>query len=159
MPALFKAGAKAIIIIIILGGFQGLFGFLGLMGGGVGMHAMHVMNIAHPLCPEVSDEYTPLQLPLVLRMGTFEFVLLSTHGATCVDFDLTMHMRGYESPACKVGNPITEIIVMRCDEASLHAVEGVVDGKCRSTSITIVRQVRLLGEAAQEYIIPKLLRP
>ena len=47
-------------------------------------------------------------------------------------------MYGGEGLAIKVGDTITEIVVMRCDEASLIAVKGVADLECRAISITMV---------------------
>ena len=48
-------------------------------------------------------------------MGPFEFVLPSTHGATCVYFGVFMHICGGEGLAHKVRYPIMEIVLMRCD--------------------------------------------
>ena len=36
-------------------------------------------------------------------------------------------MRVGEDFACKVGNPITELVVTRRDEAALFSVKGVID--------------------------------
>ena len=60
------------------------------------------------------------------------------HGATCVYFGVIPHVYGGEGLAIKVGDTITEIVVMRCDEASLIAVKGVADLECRAISITMV---------------------
>ena len=68
-------------------------------------------------------------------------------------------MRGGESLTWKVGNPIMEIVVMCCDEASLLTAEGVEDRECCPTSVSMVRQVRGINTVAQEDGIPPLLRP
>ena len=50
-----------------------------------------------------------------------------------------MYVRGVEGLARKSGNPITELVVTRRDEASFLAVKGVADVKCRATSIAMIR--------------------
>ena len=92
-----------------------------------------------PLRPEVSYEEIPLRLSLVLQRGPFEIFLTSTHGGNYVDFGVVTHVRGGEGLACKVGNPITYLVVMLYDEASLLAVKVVVNFKCRTTSIAMFR--------------------
>ena len=111
----------------------------GLVGGQVSIHETYVVNTFHLLFPEVSDEEIPVQLPLFLRRGTFDFVLPSTHSATCVDFGVVTHVRGGEGLACKVGDTITELVVTRHDKASLLAVKDVSDIKCCVTSIAMVQ--------------------
>ena len=68
-------------------------------------------------------------------------------------------MHGVEGLACKVCNPITDIVVTLCDEDSLLAVKGVSDGKCRPTYIEMVRQVIRIYAVAQEEVVPVLLFP
>ena len=62
-------------------------------------------------------------------MGPFDIVLPSTYSTTCVDFWVVPHVRGNEGLACKVGKPITELVLMRRNDASLLAVKGVADVK------------------------------
>ena len=118
--------------------------------GGVSIHNMHVVNTVRPLHPEVYDEEIPLQLFFVLLRVTFEIVLPSTYGATCVDFGVVTHMHGGEG---------LEIVVTHCGEASLLAVEGVADVKCYTTSIAMFRSVRGLDVVYQEEGIPPFLSP
>ena len=66
---------------------------------------MHVVNNSCPLSPEVSDEEIILQLSLVLQRVPFELVLPSTHGATCVDFGVVVHMREGEGLALQGWRP------------------------------------------------------
>ena len=89
--------------------------------------------------PEVSYEEIPLQLSYVLWRGPFQIFLTSTHGATCVDFGVIMQVCGGEGLDIKVGDPITELVVTRRDEASLLAFKGVEDVKFRATSIAMFR--------------------
>ena len=106
---------------------------------GTSIHDTHVMNNVRLLCLEVSDEESPLQPPLVLCRGPFDFVLPSTHSATCVYFVVITNVSGGEGLVCKVKNPITELVVMRRDDASLLSIKGVADVRCCATSITMVR--------------------
>ena len=94
-----------------------------LIGGGVVIHDMHVVNTVRPVRPEVSNEETPLQTPLVFLRVTFEFLIPSMHGTTCLDFGISMNVCGCEGLAHKVSEPITDFVLMQCDEASLLAVE------------------------------------
>ena len=66
MPTLFEAGNKVLLLLLILSSSRALIGVFGLVGGGVSIHNMNSMNTVHPLCPEVSDEETPLHILLVL---------------------------------------------------------------------------------------------
>ena len=47
------------------------------------------------------------------------------HGATLINEGVVTHMRGGESPARQIRNPVTELIVTRRDEAAPLAVKGV----------------------------------
>ena len=108
-----------------------------MVGCGVSIHDTHVVNTFRPLRPAVSYEEIPLQLSPVLRRVAFEYFLTSMYGATCVDFGVLTHMCAGEVLARKVGEPITYLVVMLCDEASLLAVKGVADFKCRATSVAM----------------------
>ena len=68
-------------------------------------------------------------------------------------------MRGGEILSCKVGDPITEFIVTRHDDAALFAVQGVADKEGFPTAVIMGRQVRCIAEVAQEDGIPPFLRP
>ena len=48
-------------------------------------------------------------------------------------------MRGGEGLACKVGDPITELVVTLCAEASLLVVKDVSDVKYCAISIAMFR--------------------
>ena len=49
----------------------------------------------------------------------FQLRLWTLHCATCVYEGIVAHMRGCERFPGKVRNPVTELIMMRRDEASL----------------------------------------
>ena len=101
----------------------------------------------------------PLQILLVLMRGPFEFVLPPLHGAACLYFGFVTHMRGCEGLASKFSDPITELVVTFCVEASFIAVKVVVDIKCRPTSIAMFRKDRWLYTVSQLEVFPPLLRP
>ena len=50
-------------------------------------------------------------------------------------------MRGGESPASQIRNPVTELIVTRCDEATPLAVEGVADVKPGVAAVAVFWEV------------------
>ena len=50
-------------------------------------------------------------------------------------------MRGGESPARQIHDPITELIVTRRDEATPLAVEGVADGEFGVSAVAMFREV------------------
>ena len=79
------------------------------------------------------------------------------YDATCVDFGVVTHVCGGEGLSRKVGNPITELVATRRDEASLIAVKGTEDGKCRPTPVAMVRKVWWLYVISQEEGVPPLL--
>ena len=86
------------------------------------------MNNDRPLSPKVSDQKVPLLLTLLrrqcLRSFTFLFAfgLPPQHSATCEYFGVVAHVRGGEGFSCNAGDPITELILKRRDEAALFAV-------------------------------------
>ena len=56
---------------------------------------------------------------------------------TCDEFGVILHMRGDEGLTCKVGYPITELVVMLRDEAALFAVQGMKNRESFPTPITM----------------------
>ena len=104
-----------LIFICLLTVLQTLLIGLGLLGGGIIIHNTHVVNAVHYLRPEVYNEEIHLHIYLVLQKGPFELVLPSMHVVTCLYFGVIMHVRGGEGISCKVGNPIMELVVVRCD--------------------------------------------
>ena len=50
-------------------------------------------------------------------------------------------MRGGESFAGQVRDPVTELVVTRCDKAALITVKGMADGKSGDKSVTLMREV------------------
>ena len=61
------------------------------------------------------------------------------HGLACEYLGVVTHVHGGEGLSCKVGDPITEIVVKRHGEAYLLAVMGVADVKCSTTYIVMFR--------------------
>ena len=110
-----------------------------VVGDRVSIHNQHVVNSFFPMRLEVSDEYITLQLSYILWREPFEIALSSPHVATCLYSGVVTHVRGGEGLVSKVGNLITELVVTSCDEASLLAVEGMADVKCRTAFIAMFR--------------------
>ena len=81
------------------------------------------------------------------------------HGKTCVYFGVLTHVCGGEGLDRKVGDLITEIVVMCHDEALLLAVKGVSDIKYHATSIKMFRQVGGIDAIVHKEGITTLLRP
>ena len=59
------------------------------------------------------------------------------YSATCKDFGVVVHVRWGEGLGRNVGEPTTELVVTRRDEATLLAVQGVADCEGRPTDIKI----------------------
>ena len=74
-------------------------------------------------------------------------------------FGVVTHVRRGEVLTCKVGDPITSLIVMHCDKADLISVKGVEDLECSPTAVAMGRQSRWLNAVAQEEGITPFLRP
>ena len=64
------------------------------------------------------------------------------HGTNCVYFEVVTHVPGGKGLARKVGDPIKELVVTIHDEAFLLAVGSMDDIKCRTTSISMFRQIK-----------------
>ena len=68
-------------------------------------------------------------------------------------------MRRGEGLSCKVGDPITKLIVTRRDDAKLFVVQGVEDREGLPTAVAMGRQVGWIYSIVQEEGIPPFLRP
>ena len=147
---LFEAGIEVLHLILLLSGLQALLGGCGQVGEAVHIHDTHFVNTVRTMRTKVPDQEIPLQLLLVFRRGPFEFA----PPATCVDFGIVG-----EGLALKVSNPITELAVTRRDEASLLVANGVTDGKCRPTPVSMVRQDIWIYAVAQGEGLSPILRP
>ena len=80
------------------------------------------------------------------------------YGATLVNEGVIRHVRGGESPARQIRNPVTERIVTRRDKATPLAVEGVADGKPGVAAVAVFGKVWGLKAIAQEGGISPFLR-
>ena len=69
-------------------------------------------------CIGLGDTPSSSPIPSVVPFDS-GFGLPSTHGTTCEIFGVVTHVRGGEILTCKVGDPITEIVLTRCGEAAL----------------------------------------
>ena len=52
-----------------------------------------------------------------------------------------MYVRGGELFASQVHNPVTELVVTRCDKADPLTVKGMADGKSGVAAATVMREV------------------
>ena len=59
------------------------------------------------------------------------------HGATLVYEGVVAYVRGGESPARQIRDPVTELIMTRHDEATPLAVEGVANGKFGVAAVAV----------------------
>ena len=64
-----------------------------------------------------------------------------------------------EGLAGQVSYPVTDLVVMRCDKASLFTVKGVTDGKPRLAPVVILRKVWGLQPIPQEEGVTPFLAP
>ena len=131
MPPLVETIMEVILLLLPISSLEALLGGFGFVVDGVGIHGMHVVNTVCPLRPQATYHEIPLlltlfrkQFPLALD---FVFGLPPLHGATCENCGVVVHVCGGEVLTCKSGDPITEIIVKRRDEADLIAVKGMVN--------------------------------
>ena len=103
------------------------------MGLCVSVNDKHVVNTVSTVCPEVPDQKVSLLFRVLWRggprccavTGSSGLSFLPRHGATLVNEGVVTHVRGGESPACQIRNPVMELIVTRRDEAAPLAVKGV----------------------------------
>ena len=67
--------------------------------------------------------------------------LRTLHSATCEDDGVVAHVRGGESFSGQVRDPVTELIVMRCDKVAPLTVKGISNRKCGVAAFTVMREV------------------
>ena len=58
-------------------------------------------------------------------------------------------MRGGEDLACQIRDPVTELIVTRCDKADPLAIKGVAYGESGIAAVTVFGEVWGLNAIAQ----------
>ena len=124
----------------------------------ISVHDTHVVNTVCPVGPEVPDQKVSLlfrglwwrdpRCGAITGSGGLGF--LPRHGETLVNEGVVVYVRGVESPARQIHDPITELIVMRCDEATLLAVEGVENGKPGVAAVVVFGEVWGIKAIAQE---------
>ena len=115
----------------------------------ISAHDTHVVNTVGPVGPEVLDQKVSLlfrglwwegpRCGSVTGSGGLDF--RPRHGATLVNVRVVTYVRGGESPACQIRDPVTELIMTRRDEATPLAVEGVVYGKFDVAAIAVFGEV------------------
>ena len=123
------------LLLTLLRLLQTFLGGLLPIGLCISVHDTHVVNTVCPVGPEVPDQKVSLlfrglwwRVPrcgAVTGSGGLGF--RPRHGATLVNEGVVAYVRGGESPARQIRNPVTELIVTRRDEATPLAIEGVAD--------------------------------
>ena len=68
-------------------------------------------------------------------------LLQHLHGSTCKDEGVLVYVRGGELFASQVHNPVTELVVTRCDKADPLTVKGMADGKSGVAAATVMSEV------------------
>ena len=130
----------------------------------ISVHETHVVNTVCPVGPEVPDQKVSLlfrglwwSVPwcgAVTGSGGLGF--RPAHGATLVYEGVVAYVRGGESPARQIRDPVTELIVTRHDEATPPAVEGVADGKPGVAAVAVFGEVWGIEAIAQEGDLPHI---
>ena len=87
----------------------------------------------------------PLFLALLLVL---HLAFPSLHVTTCENFGVVELVCGGEGLFYKVGNPITELVITRCDEAALFSVQGVADAEFCLTAVATGKQVKWIDAIA-----------
>ena len=107
---------------------------------------MHVVNTVSPVGPEVLDQKVSLLFRgLLWRVPLFGVVTGSgglgfrpRHGATLVYEGVVAYVRRGECPARQIHDPVTELIVMRRDEAVTLEVEGLAYSESGIAAVTVL---------------------
>ena len=132
----------------------------------ISVHDTHVVNTVGPVVPEVPDQ----KVSLLFRglwwrgprcgavTGSGGLGCCPCYGATLVNEGVVAYVRGGESPARQIRDPVTELIVTHRDKATPRAVEGVENGKLGVAAVTVFREVWGLKAIAQEGGITPFLR-
>ena len=111
----------------------------------ISVHNTHVVNTVGPVGPEVPDQKVSFLFRVlwwggprcgaVTGSGGLDF--RPRHGTTLVNEGVVAYVRGGESPARQIRDPVTELIVTRRDEATPLAVEGVKNGKFGVAAVAV----------------------
>ena len=123
----------------------------------ISVHDTHFVNTVCPVGPKVPDQ----KVSLLFRglwcsvprcgavMGSGGLSFCPPHGTTLVYKGVIAYVRGGESPARHICDPVTELIVTRRDKATPLAVEDVADGKPGVAAVTVFEEVWGLEAIAQ----------
>ena len=133
MLTLLEASLQVHLLLTPLRLLQKSLGGLLLIGLCVSVHDTHVVNTVCPIVPEVPDQkvsllFCGLWLSVTwfgAATGSGRLGFRPLHGATLVYEGVVANMKGGECPARQIRDPVTELIVTRCDEATPLAFEGV----------------------------------
>ena len=127
---------------------------------------LHVVNIVCPVLSEVLKQKVSLLFRGLWRSapwvgaatGAGRLGLRPLYGATLLYEGVVAYVRGGESLARHIRNPVTELIVMCRDEAAPLAIKGVAYGKSGISAVAVFGEVWGLEDIAPEGDISPILR-
>ena len=114
---------------------------------GTSVHDTHVMNTVCPILSEVTDQEVTLMFRGLYRQrvvqdgcafGTGRLCLRPFHGTTCKEEGVTAHVRGGERFSGQVCDPVTELVVTRCDKSDPLIITGVANRKVGVAAVTLM---------------------
>ena len=120
------------------------------MGIGICVHNVNVVNTVSPILPEATDQEVALLIrgPQRWHVGCdccgFEpgrICLLPLCGAIYKDEGVVAHVRGGEIFSNQIRDPVTQLIVMRCDKAAPLTFKCMADGKGGVAAFALMREL------------------
>ena len=149
MLTLLRASPQVHLLLTPLRLFQTSLRGLLPIGLCISVNYKHVVNTVCPVGLEIPDQKVSLllrgllwivpQFGVVTGSGGLGFRPL--HGATLVYEGVVAYMRGDGGPDRQIRDPVTELIVTRCDKAAPLAVEGVAYGQSGIAAVAVFREV------------------
>ena len=115
----------------------------------ISVHDTHVVNTVGSVGLEVPDQ----KVSLIFRVlwwgvprcgavtGSGGLSFCPRHSATLVNEGVVEYVRGGEGPARQIRDPVTELIMMRRDEATPLSVEGKTNGKFGVAAVAVFGEV------------------
>ena len=85
--------------------------------------------------------------------------LSDPYGLTWFDEGVITHLGGHVGLYGQVFEPVTQLVMIRCDKAALITVEGVPDAKADPKAVTVAGKVWGFYDVSKECIIPPYWAP
>ena len=105
------------------------------------------MNTVTTVLPEVTDQEASLlfrglwrrhAIPIGRTYGPGRLSLWPLQSATCKNEGVVTHVRGVESFAGQICDPVPELVMTRRDESAPLAIKGVTNGEFGVASVTVI---------------------